>query len=190
MPTEAERLLPILKKLSFLLPEKTSVVLSIDGRCASGKTTMASQLSRLLPSGIVHMDDFFLPQDLRTAERFSEPGGNVDYERFLSEVLPFLSSGEAFTYRKFDCSVMDFSGTVTVPAGKYRIVEGAYSLHPKFGKYYDLAVFADIKSDEQMKRITKRNGPESAIVFCDRWIPLEEDYFRTCRIKERADITV
>ena len=32
------------------------------------------------------MDDFFLPMELRTAERLEEPGGNVHYERFSAEV--------------------------------------------------------------------------------------------------------
>ena len=42
------------------------------------------------------MDDFFLPPALRTPERRSEPGGNVHYERFLTEVLPNLRSEDLF----------------------------------------------------------------------------------------------
>ena len=49
------------------------------------------------------MDDFFLPFELRTAERLKEPGGNVHYERFIDEVVSKLSAGEPFEYGVFRC---------------------------------------------------------------------------------------
>ena len=36
-------------------------VIAIDGRCASGKTTLARELAERLGAGVIHMDDFFLP---------------------------------------------------------------------------------------------------------------------------------
>ena len=47
-------------------------VIAIDGRCASGKSTLAQQLAGLTGAGIIHMDDFFLPRELRTEERLTE----------------------------------------------------------------------------------------------------------------------
>ena len=42
------------------LPERDGVrVIVIDGRSASGKTTLAKQLSLILDADVVHMDDFF-----------------------------------------------------------------------------------------------------------------------------------
>ena len=34
------------------------------------------------------MDDFYLQEYQRTQERYNEPGGNVDRERFKKEVGP------------------------------------------------------------------------------------------------------
>ena len=79
-------------------------IIAIDGRCAAGKTTLAARLAKELGGDVIHMDDFFLPPALRTQERRSEPGGNVHYERFLTEVIPKLASGQAFSYQRFDCS--------------------------------------------------------------------------------------
>ena len=76
----------------------------------------------------------------------------------------------------------------TVPGGKWRIVEGAYSLHPEFGNYADLKIFFDITPAEQMKRIRKRNGEEKAKIFAARWIPFEEKYINQTKVKERADM--
>ena len=81
-------------------------IIAIDGRCAAGKTTLAARLAKELGGDVIHMDDFFLPPALRTQERRSEPGGNVHYERFLTEVIPKLASGQAFSYQRFDCSRM------------------------------------------------------------------------------------
>ena len=48
-------------------------ILAIDGRCASGKTTLANELSQSLSCNVVHMDDFYLPFALRTPERMAQP---------------------------------------------------------------------------------------------------------------------
>ncbi|MBS6367782.1 MAG: hypothetical protein KH420_10635, partial [Clostridiales bacterium] len=68
------------------------LTLAIDGRAAAGKTTLACQLQQHFGAAVIHMDDFFLPAELRTASRLQTPGGNVHYERFLQEVAPALPS--------------------------------------------------------------------------------------------------
>ena len=62
-------------------------IIAIDGRCASGKTTFTQKLADYLNAEVIHMDDFFLRNELKTKERLSEVGGNIDYERFTSDVL-------------------------------------------------------------------------------------------------------
>lgn len=165
-------------------------VIAIDGRCASGKTTLAEQLSLATGAGVIHMDDFFLPAELRTMERMKEPGGNVHYERFAEEVLPFLKSVGKFGYRPFECGRMDFGETRRVPAGNLRIVEGAYSCHPKLGNYMSLRVFSDVSAAEQRNRVKRRNGEEALPVFLEKWIPLEERYFAAYKIRENADMVL
>ena len=162
-------------------------VIAIDGRAAAGKTTLADGLQEILRASVIHMDDFFLPMELRSEERFLEPGGNVHYERFKEEVLPYLKENRPFSYRIFDCSRMDFHGEAMVEAGEWRIVEGSYSLHPEFGRYADLTIFCEVEPEKQMSRIEKRNGTRMAEMFRTRWIPLEEAYFDAYSIKEKTD---
>lgn len=178
-------ILPILERLHSS-PDMR--VIALDGRAASGKTTKAMLLSAVLDAPVIHMDDFFLPPALRTEERLSQPGANVHYERFAEEVLPRLSTGEAFSYRVFDCGRMDFAGVREIPAGLVRIVEGSYALHPALGDYADLKVFTTVDPREQMARILRRNGEKMAERFRTRWIPMEERYFEHYRIRERADL--
>ena len=136
------------------------------------------------------MDDFFLPPPLRTAERYDEPGGNVHYERFAAEVLPKLRKPEPFKYRIFDCSTMEYGDWREVKNSPWRIVEGAYSHHPRFGNYASLKVFFDIAPGEQMRRIRRRNGDARAEVFAKRWIPLEEKYLSAFDIKSEAHLVL
>ena len=177
-------LFPILAAVAAKQPR----VIAMDGRAAACKSTYAAYLAELLGAPIVQMDDFFLPPALRTEERLAEAGGNVHYERFAAEVLPNL--GRGFTYRIFDCSVMALRGEKQIPAAKTVIVEGAYSMHPRFGDYADLTVFFDVDPCTQMRRIEARNGAETAERFRTRWIPMEEAYHRAFAAKERADLVV
>jgi len=182
-------------------------IIAIDGRAASGKTTMADQLAQILGTDVIRMDDFFLPPELRTSERLQTPGGNVHYERFLAEVLPHLKATDAFSYRRFDCHIMDYNGArqVRACAGTppclfrtesatstcpIRIVEGCYSHHPAFGNYSDIRVFSHVAPDKQMNRILHRNGPQMAQMFEQRWIPMEEQYISAYEISASSHVTI
>ena len=165
------------------------IILAIDGRCGSGKTTLAGMIAQRYRAEVIHMDDFFLQKDQRTPERLAEPGGNVDRERFRREViLPILEGKEQFEYQRYDCSRQEFGETVRIVKSPLIVIEGAYSCHPYFGDIYDIRIFMDVDPAEQRRRILSRNGPEMLPRFVSEWIPMEELYFKTFRIKEKCSI--
>ena len=168
------------------LRQKGHLIIAVDGRCASGKTTLAARLHDVLGWAVVHIDDFFLRPEQRTPERYATPGENVDHERFLAEVLTPLRAGRAAEYRPFDCHAGQLGAPVRAEAAPVTVVEGSYSCHPALRDLYDLRVFSDVGPAEQMRRIKARNG-RSAEVFRDRWIPLEERYFSACGVRECCD---
>ncbi|MBO4976928.1 MAG: uridine kinase [Lachnospiraceae bacterium] len=201
-------------KIEELVSRKPYVLVAIDGRCASGKTTLAAALADRLNAAsavvlntvptshtsspdtsaplrckIIHMDHFFLRPEQRTPARLAEPGGNVDYERFLAEVLLPLSKQEAFAYRPFDCKTFELKDAIPVNPVPVTIVEGSYACHPLLREYYNLKVFLTVDKDEQMRRILCRNGSEAAATFRDKWIPLEEKYFSACNVEVCCDMT-
>lgn len=167
--------------------KKKPLLIAIDGRCAAGKTTLASRLKEEINCNVIHMDHFFLRPEQRTESRLSQPGGNVDYERFLEEVIRPLKQGRTFSYRVFDCKTMDFTYDIQVEPNLVTIVEGAYCCHPSLWDFYDIRIFLSVDSEEQLKRIRRRNGEKALKTFCERWIPLEEQYFSACQIQERCD---
>ena len=182
------RLVTVQYAIQKLLNEKETVIVAIDGNCTSGKTTLANQLADIYDCNVFHMDDFFLRPEQRTPERFSETGGNVDYERFWEEVLIPLKSGKPFSYRPFDCGTFQLTDPVSVMPKKLNIIEGAYSEHPYFGDPYDLKFFCKISSEEQLARIMKRNGPEMLERFKQTWIPMENRYFEAFGVEEKSKI--
>ena len=121
-----------LRQIDGLLAKKDVVIVAIDGKGTSGKTTFASKLAEVYDCNVFHMDDFFLRPEQRTPERFAEVGGNVDYERFREEVLLPLRSGRAFSYRPFDCSTFTLAAPVAVAPKRLNIIEGTYSHHPSW----------------------------------------------------------
>jgi uridine kinase len=175
-------------KIKLLLQEKRSILIAIDGRCAAGKTTLAARLQEQCECNVIHMDHFFLRPEQRTAERMNTPGGNVDHERFLKEVLLPLSRREPFSYRAYDCKIQELTEAIQIDLKPVNIIEGSYSCHPSLYKYYDLTVFLTIDEEEQMCRIQCRNGPKAATQFREKWIPLEEDYFSAYPIAEYCDL--
>lgn len=187
-----ERFAPVVDAIGKLVQdtEKKRIIVALDGRCASGKSTLGFYLRDLFDANLFHMDDFFLQEHQRTEERLAEVGGNVDYERFAEEVLEPVLAGKAVNYRRFDCKNMTIREGVEIPYKRVSIIEGSYSMNPYFGDIYDLKVFTDIGEREQLENIKARNGEEKRVVFMERWIPKEEAYFKKFRIKEQSDIVV
>lgn len=183
-----ERFQPALDAIKLLLEERKNndapILVAIDGRCGSGKTTLGEYLHQVFDCNLFHMDDFFLRQEQRTPERMKEIGGNVDYERFFQTVLQTIQKKEDIVYQPFSCSEWKLMGAYQIPYKKLNVIEGSYSMHPYFKNPYDLRIFMNISKEAQMKNIIKRNGVEKAKDFAEKWIPKEEAYFEEFHIQE------
>lgn len=176
--------------IAALKPGLAVQLIVIDGRCGSGKSTLARALSEKLHAPVIRMDDFFLPFSMRTGERLLQPGGNVHYERFAAQVLPFAGQPDGFSYQRFHCDTGAFS-PVECRASAVRIVEGTYSLHPSLLPAWQamqaVTVFLTVDEREQLRRLAKRN-PGLLDAFREKWIPMEEKYFSAFSVAEKAAI--
>ena len=170
--------------------EHFPVVVAVDGMCGAGKTTLGERLGQHYGCNVFHMDDFFLRPEQRVPDRLATPGGNVDYERFQTQVLDHLADPEGVSYQRFDCGKMQLGAMRTLPATRLNIVEGSYSHHPYFGDIYDMRVFLEVSRQEQRRRILARSNPERLAVFESRWIPMENAYFSAFAIRERSSLVL
>ena len=182
-----EMLVSVKEKIDQLLNERDRVMVAIDGNCAAGKTTLSAVLENEYDCNVFHMDDFFLRPEQRTAERYAQPGGNVDYERFQDEVLQPVLKGIDFSYRPFSCKTFSFCEPIAVTPKRLTIVEGTYSLHPYFGDVYDWKVFLAVDAQLQRSRILERPKHVQERFFSD-WIPMEQQYFDYFRIAQLCDV--
>lgn len=174
--------------IDALLKTGKPVTVAIDGQCGAGKSTFADMLCAVYDCNLFHADDFFLPAELRTPERYATPGGNMHWERMKSEVLEPMRTGMAFAYRKFDCSMMDYGEMVHITPKPLNIIEGSYSTHPELLGFYDLKIFLKTDPETQSVRILKRNGEESHRMFVEKWIPLENQYFEKFPVEKQCDL--
>lgn len=176
-------------RIEELMKSRERVIVAIDGSCTAGKTTLASKLAELYDCNVIHMDDFFLRPEQRTPQRYAQIGGNVDYERFLAEVLLPLKAGKAFSYRPFDCGSFTLTAPVEVLPKKLTVIEGTYSHHPRFGDPYDLKIFLTVPPEVRRQRILERPAFLHRRFF-EEWIPMEQRYFDGFRIPQQSDILI
>ncbi|MDR0960150.1 MAG: hypothetical protein LBM23_07335 [Propionibacteriaceae bacterium] len=179
-PTVASRRPPTLVSSPRLLAAEAGETLSPDSPAPATMTP---------PTAVIPMDHFFLRPEQRTAERFAEPGGNIDYERFSDEVIEPLRAGRPFSYQPFDCQAGELGAPIEVTPSRVTIVEGSYALHPRFADAYGLSVLLTVDPDTQRHRLEERS-PGLVDRFEHEWIPLEERYLTATGIAHQVDAII
>lgn len=182
--------LRLIRSLSALFKEKGRLTVAIDGNCASGKTTLSRLLSLSFDCNIIPMDDFFLPPELRSASRLAEPGGNIHYERFQTDIKKPLQEGGAISYLPFSCSAMDYGKRISLPSKPFTVIEGSYCMRPELRSLYDYSIFLSCPYEQQIKRIRARNGEAMLQNFITKWIPMENAYFDAFHVKENCSVSI
>ena len=177
IPASWEVLLPVICRIARAAAGESRTLVTIDGPCASGKTTLAERLAAVFGAAVVHTDDFVISHARKTAERLAIPGGNCDWERLTAESLaPWKAGQEAFV-RRYDCHADRLLPPEPIPGGNLLILEGSYSGLPAIRALADVRLFADTPESIRLKRLQQRESPESLKMFMERWIPLENAYF-------------
>ena len=174
---------------ALLAARDKPLLIAIDGPAGSGKSSLAEALRQPFPDSLViHADDFFLRPHQRTEARLREPGGNLDRERLLKEVLAPIRAGNYQGHFRYNCQTGEMEA-VTGEARPLVIIEGSYSQHPALRGYYGLTLFLDIDASSQRERLSSRLRDEKALArFINTWIPLENAYFEHFGIRRQADM--
>ena len=161
------------------------VLVTIDGPCASGKTTLAGKLAEVFGAAVVHTDDFVIPHARKTAERLAVPGGNCDSDRLVTEVAAPWKQGGPVIYRKYDCRNDTLMPAEQLPDCRILILEGSYCNLPAIRQYADVPVFISAPWEIRETRLRQRESAQSLRMFHDRWIPLEDQYFKAFGLPDR-----
>lgn len=165
-------------------------IVTIDGPCASGKTTLAARLAAVFDAAVAHTDDFVVPHAMKTKERLAIPGGNCDDERLAGEVAVPWKNGGAVRYRRYDCCMDRMMNEEELPDRQLLILEGCYCNLPSVRQYADLRLFVSAPEELRMMRLHRRESPESLRRFTEIWIPLENAYFSAYGLPASGDIVI
>ena len=174
----------VLQEVRRLRDGTKRLLVTLDGPCASGKTTLAQRLAEALQADVVHTDDFVVPHARKTAERLALSGGNCDAERLVREVIAPWKQGELVRYRRYDCGRDRLLPPETLPDGDLLILEGSYCNLPAIRSYADLRLFLDAPEETRLARLQKRESPASLRRFREMWIPLENAYFEAYHLPD------
>lgn len=181
-----------IEKIKMLIDEKNltgQVIISIDGPCGGGKTTIAKMIEEELGYNILHMDDFYLPFDKRDKNWMNIIAGHMDFERLIENVLKPYKEKRMTNYISYDCHSDKYLQEIPIDLDKILVIEGSYTSHPILDEYVAFKIFVDIDKDEQVKRLTRRN-PDVVDKFLSMWVPFENRYFEELKIKEKSDLVV
>ena len=169
---------------------KARLLITIDGPCAGGKTTLAEGLGRLLGAQVIHTDDFVIPHEQKTPERLSIPGGNCDADRLAQEVLLPWKAGQTVQYRRYDWGLGALLPAETLPDTQILILEGSYCNLPVLRQYADVRLFLNTPEDVRMKRLRERESEASFLRFQKMWIPLEQAYFAAYHLPDAGCVVL
>ena len=152
-------------------------LVTVDGPCASGKTTFASCLAGILDAAVVHTDDYVVPHSRKTKERLALPGGNCDAERLMREVVTPWRGSLPVLVSRYDCHADRLLPPEALPDCGVLVLEGSYCNLPEIREAADVRFFLDTAPEIRESRLRERESPESLRMFNERWIPLENAYF-------------
>ena len=166
------------------------LLITIDGPCASGKTTLAEKLAKILQAQVLHTDDFVIPHAQKTEARLAVPGGNCDIERLMNEVVLPWKEGQEVRYRRYDCRSDKMREEEKLPPACALILEGSYCNLPPIRETADLRIFLNTPREIREARLKKRESPESLTRFHEKWIPLENAYFEAFSLPDPGCLVI
>lgn len=177
-------------KITTLLSASPShpILVALDGRCGSGKTTLAAQLAEAFPDSItVHTDDYYLPPADRVRGGIRSPAPTWTLPACGRRCWSLPGRGSHFFIKPTPAGRARTCRRVACAPTRLVLVEGSYSHHPSLAACYDLRIFVTCSKAEQARRLQAREGARYA-AFVERWVPLEEAYFAKYAIEPHADL--
>ena len=157
-------------------------LVAVDGRSASGKTTLAETLHRVVPgSAVVHTDDVAWHHSF------------FDWtELLLGEVLEPARRGQAVKYRPSAWVERGRTGAVEVPSDcSLLILEGVGAARKELMHLVDVVVWVQADFGRAETRGVARDGGDAAAVsFWNEWMAAELPFLAEQRPWERADFVV
>jgi hypothetical protein len=158
------------------------LLLAVDGRSGSGKTTVAERiLARVPGAAVVHTDDVAWHHAM------------FDWSALMSEgVLAPLRRGEAVAFRPPPWEARGRPGAVSVPAGcPLVVVEGVGIGRRDLAAFFDALIW--VQTDRALgwaRGLARDGGDPAQEAFWHEWEAEERPFLTADRPWDRADVVV
>jgi|SRR5712664_210563 len=178
------------------------LVVAIDGRSGSGKSTVAEVVAQAIGAVIVPCDDFFAA-NVSNAEWDRRPPAQraadaIDWRRLTREAIEPLRAGRAARWFAFDFlpgprddGTYPLQRIPTELAPKpVLLLDGAYSARPELADVLDLSVLVEAAPSTREARLAAREAADFLRQWHARWDPAEEYYFGRVRPPSAFDVVL
>lgn len=169
-------------------PSQQPILIAIDGRPCSGKTTLTMQLEQALHAQSIYLDEFFIPfREWPENQTPRFPFFYFRYQEFVNGIKA-LALGKPFIYHSYDwqTDAPSITTTTITPIGVI-LVEGVSVLNLELVNLYYKKIWVDSEYTAEMTAIESREKGINLDLWKNIYLPSVDIY---CKQKpwERADI--
>lgn len=170
----------VARRVDAVATQRATRLVAIDGWGGCGKSRLAAELEKRLPSvTVIHTDDFAGPNQT-----------GWDWQRFSREVLAALLRDRPARFQRYDWNRDRLGDWQDVPASGTVIVEGISSSRRELGPIWDLVIWVECSRELRLRRGVERDGEALRWKWETVWMPEEEAYVRTQDPIGRANLVV
>jgi uridine kinase len=180
----------------------TPLVVALDGRSGSGKSTVAALVGNELHATVIPTDDFFNANvtdeewNDRTAE--AKASDAIDWRRLKAEAIQPLLEGHVAEWHPFDFEAgARPDGTYGISSRPTKrnpsnviLLDGAYSSRPELQDVVDFSILIETPVQVRHERLTNREESEFLEKWHKRWDEAEEFYFTHVRPRSSFGLVV
>ncbi len=185
-------------EISRLLERKNPVLVALDGRSGTGKSTIAQAIASRVESIIVVSDDFYSGGNDDAWSGFSaeeKVEKVIDWQRLRAQVLEPLLAKKPASWHPLDFKPeIGWTNwkdeTVTLEPAPVILVDGVYSARPELSDLVDLTVLVEADDQGRGTRLVLREGQSSMERWHKLWDAAEEYYFTQICPRSSFDMVV
>ena len=183
------------RRIRALARERCPLVVAIDGRSGTGKSTLAGWMAAQLDATVIEQDDFYAGGAFDVWQRLTarqKADRVIDWRRVRREALAPLRAGMSASWRPFDWERLEglAPAPVTVQPAPIIILEGAYSSRPELADLIDLSILVTLPDHVRRARLLQREGEDAMSEWHAIWDEAENDYFGRVRPPEAFDLII